>query len=315
MLELSEVESIGLCTIAVGRGSVGVVAARQPAVMGIQLAEGAVGTKALLHGFANEQCYIVGCLGHALEMTATGIAEKRDTTPGIHHAKGESRANAGFPPLILTLYHQAGNAINVAGSTPLHIGRAVTTQIGARRIAVERDDTKRTLIVPCGKVPGHRGLRRMAERNDGHCCQLSMSALSGQPGHHLVEHFLAPRTRIPTHRKPGGYPDEGNVHLFHVALEGGHLEKHLLGHILLGKHHCLHLPASLGNPQIGCRSLARLIGDVACHLYRILIHATRPYSTADGGNKSQKAEQEKVLLFHDATCVIWFSQSAKQRHH
>lgn len=112
----------------------------------------------MLQRFFNKLRYIHRRLFRAVEMSMSSVTEKRDATVGIHHAESQGGADTGLPPLKLSLHHESGNAVNVPVAPPLDIRRSITCQIGAWRVAMERDDAQLSFRIPCRKVLRKGGL-------------------------------------------------------------------------------------------------------------------------------------------------------------
>ena len=113
----------------------------------------AIGWQALLQCFPNKTGNVTGCLFRHIEMSPTCITKKRNATLRIHHPKSQCRIYPGFPPFIFPFNHQSGNAVNVPRPSPLQVLTSVTTQIGARRIPMERHHRQCPIWIPRRKVP------------------------------------------------------------------------------------------------------------------------------------------------------------------
>ena len=112
----------------------------------------------ILQGFCNEQRHVALCLLTEVEVPFAGIAEERDAAVGVHHAEGEGWPHTRLPPFVFAFYHQSWDAVDVAGSSPFHVGTSITAEVRARGIAVIGDNAQCSLRVPGGKVPRECGL-------------------------------------------------------------------------------------------------------------------------------------------------------------
>ena len=246
----------------------------------------------------NELRKIEGSTVATIEMTSACIAEEGDATLRIHHAEGKGRIHTSLPPFILSFHHQTRNAINVAMTSPLHIVSAITTEIGARSITMERDDAEGAVRIPSRKVPREGCLGRMSQRNDWSLSYLGMTALVGEIAHHLLKGVLCARGRIPVIGEGRSHPYHCHVQFLHLSLKLRILIDSLLRHILLREQYSLHLLASLWHPKVSHRSLACLVGDIASQIHRPLIHTTTSHTNGMSYRHKQALQQQNHTYNH-----------------
>jgi len=173
-------------------------------------------------------------------MAATGIAQKRNATFGIHHAECQGRIDTGLPPFILSLYHQAGDAVDIPRTSPLYIFASVASQVRAWGIAVVRHHGQRTLRMPGGKVPRESSHGGMAERHDGRIRQFRISADLSQIFQHTPIRFRCTLIRIP-HLVPSGRdPNQSQSHAPDGAAERHILKQRLFTHVVVAHHDGFH---------------------------------------------------------------------------
>ena len=191
-------------------------------------------------------------------MSSASITEEGDATLWVHHSEGKGRIHTSLPPFILAFHHQARYAIDVAMTSPLHVIPTISTEIGARRIAMEGDDAERAVRIPSRKVPREGCLGRMSQRDDRSLGYLGMAALVSEIAHHLLEGILCASRWIPVVGEGRSHPYHCHAQFLHLSLKLRILIDSFLRHILLRKHHRFHLLASLWHPKVSHRSLACL---------------------------------------------------------
>ena len=181
-------------------------------------------------------------------MSSASITEEGDATLWVHHSEGKGRIHTSLPPFILAFHHQARDTIDITMTSPLHIVSAIATEIGARRITMERDDAEGAIGIPRCKVPGESGLCGMSQRDDWSLSYLGISALVGKIAHHLLKGILCASRWIPVVAESRSHPYHCHTQFLHLSLKLRILIDSLLRHILLGKHHRFHLLAAIRYP-------------------------------------------------------------------
>ena len=81
-------------------------------------------------------------------MSSAGITEEGDATLWIHHAESKGWIHTSLPPFVLTFYHQSWYAVDVAVASPLHIGSAIATEVGAWSVAMKGYDAEGAVRIP-----------------------------------------------------------------------------------------------------------------------------------------------------------------------